>query len=140
MNEIPQLPPDFRLAVPLDQSFDAVLGLEYGEITESRATATLKIRDGLRNAQGHVGSAVFAAAAEGLASMATALQVIPRGMVAAGRGNHTSVLAPAPAGTVEFRADRIGVGETWVWRVAAVGEDGVECAYSIVTVAVRPES
>jgi uncharacterized protein (TIGR00369 family) len=124
--------------VPLDRSFDALIGLEYQEVRSEAARASLEIRPELLSPQGHVGSGVLAAAAEGLASMATALDVVPRGRIAAGLANDTSILAPVSSGRVEFRATRVSGGESeWVWRVEAVSEDRGPCALSIVTVAVR---
>jgi uncharacterized protein (TIGR00369 family) len=88
---------------------------------------------------GLVHGGVYAAFAESLASMATALAVAEEGMIAVGLSNHTSFLRPITAGSVHAEARRRHRGRTtWLWEADFSDDEGRLCALARVTIAVRP--
>ena len=86
--------------------FDALLGLELLECTEELVRAQLPVRDELRQPFGLVHGGVFAAIAETLASVGTAVVVFAEGNAAMGLSNQTSFLRPITDGTIHGRALR----------------------------------
>jgi uncharacterized protein (TIGR00369 family) len=82
---------------------------------------------------------VYAAIAESIASVGTAMQVLPEGKVAMGLSNQTSFLRPITEGTIHARAIRRHAGRsTWVWEVELSDDAGRLCVLTRMTVAVRP--
>jgi uncharacterized protein (TIGR00369 family) len=119
--------------------FDALLGLELLECTDELVTARLAVRDELRQPFGLVHGGVFTSIAETLASVGTAVVVVPQGDAAMGLSNQTSFLRPITAGTIHARALRRHRGRTtWIWDVEISDDDGRLCALSRMTIAVRP--
>jgi len=89
---------------------------------------------------GIVHGGVYAAIAETLASMGTAVAVRPEGRVPLGMSNLTSFLRPVSEGSVRGEATAIHRGRTsWVWDVQMRDDEGRLCATSRVTIAVRDE-
>jgi uncharacterized protein (TIGR00369 family) len=128
----------FEPAIPLDQTFDALMGLEILEADDERVHAQVVVRDDLKQALGLVHGGVYASIAESITSMATALAVIPEGRIAQGLSNQTSFLRPIMSGTIHAEARRRHRGRsTWVWEVEITDDDGRLCALVRVTVAVR---
>ena len=125
-------------AIPANQGFDRLYGLEILELGEDRARAQVRVGDELRLPHGFVHGGVYGAIAESLASQATAAAVAHEGKIAVMLASHTSVLHPVGEGTIEAVAGRIHRGRTtWVWQVdMADGEDRL-CVIGRVTVAVR---
>ncbi len=126
---------------PLDrlQGFDALYGLEVLEVTEDLVRAQVAVRDELRQPFGLVHGGVLASIAETLASLGTAVVVIPAGNAAMGSSNHTSFLRPIADGTIHARALRRHRGRTtWVWDVEITDDAGRLCALTRMTIAVRP--
>jgi uncharacterized protein (TIGR00369 family) len=120
--------------------FDALLGLELLECTDELVTARLAVRDELRQPFGLVHGGVFTAIAETLASVGTAVVVVPQGDAAMGLSNQTSFLRPITAGTIHARALRRHRGRTtWIWDVEISDDGGRLCALSRMTIAVRPQ-
>jgi uncharacterized protein (TIGR00369 family) len=119
--------------------FDALLGLELLERTDDLVTARLPVRDELRQPFGLVHGGVLASIAETLASVGTAVVVIPQGNGAMGLSNATSFLRPITAGTIHARALRRHRGRTtWIWDVEITDDQGRLCALTRMTIAVRP--
>jgi uncharacterized protein (TIGR00369 family) len=119
--------------------FDALLGLELLECTDVLVSARLAVRDELLQPFGLVHGGVFASIAETLASVGTAVVVIPEGNGAMGLSNATSFLRPIMAGTIHARALRRHRGRTtWIWDVEISDDDGRLCALTRMTIAVRP--
>jgi len=119
--------------------FDALLGLELLECTEELVSARLAVRDELRQPFGLVHGGVFASIAETLASVGTAVVVVPEGSAAMGISNQTSFLRPISAGTIHARALRRHRGRTtWIWDVEISDDEGRTCALTRMTIAVRP--
>jgi 1,4-dihydroxy-2-naphthoyl-CoA hydrolase len=120
------------------RGFDAFYGLEILEITPELARARLVVQDIHRQAFGLVHGGIYAAIAEGLASVATASVVLPEGSVASGLSNQTSFLRPITQGTVHATAVRKHAGRTtWVWEVEMSDDQGRLCALSRMTIAIR---
>jgi 1,4-dihydroxy-2-naphthoyl-CoA hydrolase len=135
------MPDGWEPVVPFDRCFDAQYGLEVlsHELDEKGSVrARVRVRDELLNHLGVVHGGVFASAAEALASRGTALEVMPRGRVALGLSNDTTVIASPSAGIITLDAEVRGRGDQeWVWNVDARDDQGRLCANSRVTVAVR---
>jgi uncharacterized protein (TIGR00369 family) len=119
--------------------FDALLGHELLECTDELVTSRLAVRDELLQPFGLVHGGVVAAIAETLASVGTAVGVVPQGNAAMGLSNQTSFLRPIRSGTIHGRALRRHRGRTtWIWDVEITDDDGRLCALSRMTIAVRP--
>jgi 1,4-dihydroxy-2-naphthoyl-CoA hydrolase len=137
--EITAMPEDFTPAVAFDACFDAQYGLEVVGGGEGWVRGRVPVRDVLMGHDGVVHGGVFAAAAEALASRGTALAVIPNGSMAMGLSNDTTSLAAVAQGVIHIEARVISSGDdAWVWAVEAHDDGGRPCAFSRVTVAVRP--
>ena len=120
------------------RGFDAFYGMELLEVGPERATAQLLIRDEHKQPFGLLHGGVYAAMAEGLASIATASVVLGQGNAASGMSNQTSFLRPVLDGTVHAVAECRHAGRTtWVWEVEFSDDLGRLCALSRVTIAVR---
>lgn len=135
------MPDGWEPVVPFERCFDAQYGLEVlsDELDdEGVVRARVRVRDELLNHLGVVHGGVFASVAEALASRATARVVMPRGRLAVGLSNDTTVLESPSAGTITVDAKVRGRGEEeWVWTVDARDGSGRLCANSRVTVAIR---
>jgi 1,4-dihydroxy-2-naphthoyl-CoA hydrolase len=118
--------------------FDGLYGLEVLEVSDDRLRGRVVVRDELKQAYGLVHGGVYAAVAESLASMGTALAVAREGKVAVGLSNQTSFLRPVTDGAIEAVALPKHRGRTtWVWEVEMSDEQGRLCVLSRMTVAVR---
>lgn len=121
------------------RGFDALLGLELLEVGDDAVSARLAVRDELRQPFGVVHGGVLAAVAETLASVGTAVAVVPDGNGAMGMSNSTSFLRPIADGAIHARAQRRHRGRsTWIWDVELSDDAGRRCALARVTIAVRP--
>lgn len=121
------------------QGFDALYGLRYLSCSDEEATATVAVRDELKQPHGLIHGGVYASIAESMASVATAFSVMPEGMNAMGLANATSFLRPITEGSVHARATRVHRGRTtWVWDVTFTDDRSRTCAVTRMTIAVRP--
>ena len=121
------------------QGFDALYGLEVLEVTDDLVRAQVAVRDELRQPFGLVHGGVLASIAETLASLGTAVVVVPEGNAAMGSSNATSFLRPILEGTIHARALRRHRGRTtWVWDVEITDDADRLCALTRMTIAVRP--
>lgn len=121
------------------RTFDAVVGVQHGQVTPEETSATLTVHEGVLTVDGVVHGGVWASMAEGLASIGTFVGVAEEGMAASGLSNETRTLAEVRSGTVTVvarRRDR--KPDLWTWVVEATTEDGTLCAFSTVLIAVRP--
>jgi uncharacterized protein (TIGR00369 family) len=124
---------------PPPGGYDALYGLEVLEVHDELVTARVKVRDDLRQPFGLVHGGVLASIAETLASLGTAVVVVPDGNAAMGLSNNTSFLRPILDGTIHARAIRRHRGRTtWIWDVEITDDDGRLCAMTRMTIAVRP--
>ena len=136
------MPDGFTPPVPFDRCFDAQYGLEVVSQDvegEGVVRGRVPVRPELLTEHGFVHGGLFATAAEALASRGTALAVIPQGFMAMGLSNDTSILASVSDGVIDAEARVRSRGEDmWTWTVDARDDAGRLCAFSRVTVAVRP--
>lgn len=131
--------PDIEHIAASVQGFDRLYGLELLSYDEQEVRAQVKVRDELKQPAGLVHGGVYASIAESLASLATALAVMPEGNTAMGLSNSTSFLRPVTEGTVHALATRLHKGRTtWVWDVSFSDDQGRKCALTRMTIAVRP--
>lgn len=125
--------------LPPAGGFDALYGLELLEITDELVRARVPVADKVKQPFGLVHGGVLTAIAETLASVGTALVVVPAGNAAMGLSNQTSFLRPITEGTIHARALRRHRGRTtWIWDVEISDDGGRLCALSRMTIAVRP--
>jgi 1,4-dihydroxy-2-naphthoyl-CoA hydrolase len=118
--------------------FDALYGLEVLELTPEFGRAQVRIREELKQPFGLVHGGVYAAIAESLASICTAVAVVPDGKTASGLSNQTSFLRPMLDGTIHAVAVRKHAGRTtWVWEVEHSDDQGRLCVLTRMTIAVR---
>jgi 1,4-dihydroxy-2-naphthoyl-CoA hydrolase len=133
---VPDLPAS---AVDWERTLDGTLGVEVTEAGPDGAKGRIAVSDKVRQPYGLVHGGVFAAMAETLASMATAMSVYDDGMIAVGLSNHTSFMRPITEGYVNGEGRPRHKGRsTWVWEVDFTDDEGRLCAISRVTMAVRP--
>jgi 1,4-dihydroxy-2-naphthoyl-CoA hydrolase len=119
--------------------FDALYGLEVVELTDDLVRAEVPVRDELRQPFGLVHGGVLTSIAEALASLGTAVVVVPEGSAAMGLSNNTSFMRPVLGGTIHARAIRRHRGRTtWIWDVEISDDERRLCALSRMTIAVRP--
>jgi 1,4-dihydroxy-2-naphthoyl-CoA hydrolase len=120
------------------RGFDRHYGLELLDVGEEQVSAQVKVREELKQPAGLVHGGLYASIAESLASLATALAVLPQGETAMGLSNSTSFLRPITEGIVHARATRLHRGRTtWVWDVRFSDDAGRTCAVTRMTIAVR---
>ena len=124
--------------IPFERSFDALYGLQIHGATDEEVTASVPVRDDLKQPMGLVHGGVFASIAESLASMATAMSVAADGKQAMGLSNSTSFMRPITEGTIHATARRIHRGRTtWLWDVEITDDQGRRCAITRMTIAVK---
>lgn len=100
--------------------------------------AWFEIDDRARQPYGIVHGGMYAALAETVASVGTAMAVSDDGNICMGMSNSTNFLRPATEGTVEAHAVPVHRGRTtWVWDIEMRSGDRL-VARSTVTTAVRP--
>jgi uncharacterized protein (TIGR00369 family) len=127
-----------ELSFQLEQGFDGLYGLEVTELSAERASGRVVVRDELKQPAGLVHGGVYASIAESLASLATALTVMPEGKMAVGLSNQTSFLRPITDGVIVAEATPKHRGRTtWVWEVEIFDGDGQLCVLTRMTIAVR---
>ena len=128
----------FESPIPYENTFDALYGLEVHDVSEEEATATVPVRDAVKQPMGLVHGGLYASIAESLTSMATHMAVASEGKQAMGLSNATSFLRPITEGTVHAKATRLHRGRTtWIWDVEITDDQGRRCAITRMTIAVR---
>jgi 1,4-dihydroxy-2-naphthoyl-CoA hydrolase len=121
------------------RGFDRLYGLELLEVSDTDVRGRVTVRDELKQPAGLVHGGVYAAMAESLTSLATALAVMEGGNMAMGLSNNTSFLRPVTDGTVHAHGTRLHRGRTtWVWDVRFSDDADRTCALTRMTIAVRP--
>ena len=121
------------------RGFDGLYGLELLDYSDTEVRAQVTVGEQLKQAAGLVHGGLYAAMAEAMASLATAVAVAPEGNTAMGLSNSTSFLRPITEGVVHARATRLHRGRTtWVWDVSFSDDAGRTCAVTRMTIAVRP--
>ena len=121
------------------RGFDGLYGLELLDYSDTEVRAQVTVGEQLKQPAGLLHGGVYAAMAEAMASLATAVAVAPEGNTAMGLSNSTSFLRPITEGVVHARATRLHRGRTtWVWDVSFSDDAGRICAATRMTIAVRP--
>jgi uncharacterized protein (TIGR00369 family) len=138
-----QKPLGIEPLVALDGGFDALYGLELvglGLSDDGSLRGRVRVRAELLGAEQRLHGGVPAAIAESLASQGTALVTIEQGLVPSGLSNDTTVITGVPEGTMlHAEATPLSrVEDYWVWSVQLRDDAGTLCAFSRVTIAVRP--
>ena len=124
--------------IPFERTFDGLYGLEIHSYDEETVTASVPVRDEVKQPMGLVHGGLYASIAEALASMATAVAVAADGKQAMGLSNATSFMRPITEGTVHATARRLHRGRTtWIWDVEITDDAGRTCAMTRMTIAVR---
>ena len=124
--------------IPFENTFDALYGLQIHEVSDELVTASVPVRDQVKQPMGLVHGGLYAAMAESLASIATAMAVAADGKRAMGLSNATSFMRPITEGTVHAIARRIHRGRTtWIWDVEIRDDADRLCAVTRMTIAVR---
>lgn len=122
----------------MPMGFDRLIGLQLVDVAEELARAEVKVREELKQPFGLVHGGVYAAIAESLTSIATALAVTRENKIAVGLSNQTSFLRPITEGTIHALATRKHRGQTtWVWEVEIYDDRGDLCVLTRMTIAVR---
>jgi uncharacterized protein (TIGR00369 family) len=126
-------------AIPLPDTFEGFLGLEWIELNEELAHVTLEVRDNLKQPLGLLHGGIYSAVAETLASVATVHGVFRDGMTGSGISNAASFLRPVTGGTLEVICRRRSKEpDRWVWGTEFFNDDKKLCALVEVAIAVRP--
>jgi uncharacterized protein (TIGR00369 family) len=121
------------------RGFDRLYGLELLSCTDMEVSARVVVREELKQPSGLVHGGVYAAVAESIASLATAVAVLEQGNMAVGQSNSTSFLRPITEGVIHALGTRLHRGRTtWVWDVRFSDDADRTCAVTRMTIAVRP--
>jgi 1,4-dihydroxy-2-naphthoyl-CoA hydrolase len=127
-----------KLPTRIPSGFDHLYGLELVELTDEHVRGQVQVRDELKQPMGLVHGGVYAAIAESLASIATAVAVGREEKLATGLSNQTSFLRPITDGTIHAVGTRKHAGRTtWVWEVEMTDDQGRLCVLTRMTIAVR---
>jgi 1,4-dihydroxy-2-naphthoyl-CoA hydrolase len=118
--------------------YDSLYGLEYGEVSPERMTATCAVTPKVLQPYGIVHGGVFCSMAETITSVGTHLGVQDAGNIAVGMNNTMNFLRPITSGTIHAEAKPRHRGRTtWIWDVEITNDDGALCAIGRITIAVR---
>ena len=119
--------------------FDALLGTEWLDDDPDHARVRVAMRDELRQPVGLLHGGVMSSLVESICSRATALAVIPDGMMAMGQSISVSFIRPVTEGHAEVHAHVRHRGRTtWVWEAEVKDAEDRLCAMAQMTIAVRP--
>lgn len=119
-------------------SFDRHCGVELVETSPDRVLAAAPVVPELLQPTGVVHGGVYAAIAEGTASLGCNCAIRDRGLFALGMSNATSFMRPVSAGKIHAEARPVHVGVTTaVWDVELRDDAERLCAVSRVTLALR---
>jgi uncharacterized protein (TIGR00369 family) len=125
--------------LPLEQTFEGFLGLEWHELTEDSARVSFEVRDNLKQPLGLLHGGIYSAVAETIASVATVRAVWRDGLIGSGLSNTASFLRPITTGTVHVTGRRRYNDEReWLWSHEFRDDHDRLCALVDVTIAVRP--
>ncbi len=119
--------------------FDELIGTEWLDDDPEHARVRIELRDELRQPVGLLHGGVISSLVESICSRATALAVIPDGMMAMGQSINVSFVRPVTEGGAEVKARARHRGRTtWVWDAEVLNDDGKLCALAQMAIAVRP--
>jgi 1,4-dihydroxy-2-naphthoyl-CoA hydrolase len=124
--------------IPVEETFEGFLGLEWLEMTDERAHARFEVRNNLKQPLGLLHGGIFCAVAETIASVATVAAVFREGKIGSGLSNSASFLRPVTEGVVDVVAIARGHDDReWLWGHEFRDDRGRLCAIVDVTIAVR---
>jgi 1,4-dihydroxy-2-naphthoyl-CoA hydrolase len=119
--------------------FDALLGTEWLDDDPDHARVRLPMRDELRQPVGLLHGGVMSSLVESVCSRATALAVVPDGMMAMGQSISVNFIRPITKGHAEVKANARHRGRTtWVWDAEILDAEDRLCGLAQMTIAVRP--
>jgi len=125
--------------IPLENTFEGFLDLQWLELTSDSAHVQFKVRENLKQPLGLMHGGIYAAVAETVASVATVNNVWRDGFIGSGLSNYSSFLRPITDGLVDVRARLRGHDDReWLWNHEFRDERENLCALVEVTIAVRP--
>jgi uncharacterized protein (TIGR00369 family) len=125
--------------IPLEDTFEGFLGLEWVELTSDSAHVRFAVRENLKQPLGLLHGGIYCAVAETVASVATVREVWRQGLIGSGLNNSASFLRPITSGTVDVVARLRGHDEReWLWSHEFRDDQRRLCALVDVTIAVRP--
>ena len=125
--------------IPLEDSFEGFLGLEWLELGPESAHVQFRVRQNLKQPLGLMHGGIYAAVAETVASVATVNNVWRHGFTGSGLSNYTSFLRPITDGVVDVQAHLRGHDEReWTWNLEFRDDQDRLCVLVEVTIAVRP--
>ena len=123
----------------LRSHFDELLGTEWLDDDPDHARVRLELRDDLRQPVGLLHGGVMSSLVESICSRATALAVIPDGMMAMGQSISVSFIRPVTEGHAEVQAKARHRGRTtWIWEAEVRDAEDRLCPLAQMTIAVRP--
>lgn len=126
-------------AIPVDRTFEGFLGLEWLELTLTRAHVRFAVRENMKQGLGIMHGGIYCAVAETVASLATVHAVWKDGFVGVGLSNYASFLRPISDGIVDVAAVLRGHDDhEWIWGHDFCDAQQRLCALVDVTIAVRP--
>jgi 1,4-dihydroxy-2-naphthoyl-CoA hydrolase len=125
--------------IPLENTFEGFLGLEWVDLTETSAHVRFTVRENLKQPLGLMHGGIYSAVAETVASVATVNNVWRDGFIGSGLSNYASFLRPITSGTVDVQAALRGHDDReWTWGHEFRDAQDRLCALVDVTIAVRP--
>ncbi len=125
--------------IPLANTFEGFLGLEWVDLTETSAHVRFTVRENLKQPLGLMHGGIYSAVAETVASVATVNNVWRDGFIGSGLSNYASFLRPITSGTVDVQAALRGHDDReWTWGHEFRDAQDRLCALVDVTIAVRP--
>lgn len=124
--------------IPISESFEGFLDLEWLELTPDSARVRFELRDNLKQPLGLLHGGIYSAVAETVASVATIHAIHREGLVGSGLSNYASFLRPVTSGRVDVLARlRHHTDREWLWGHDFTDERGTLCAMVDVVIAVR---
>jgi 1,4-dihydroxy-2-naphthoyl-CoA hydrolase len=124
--------------IPLEQTFEGFLGLEWLELGPTSAHVRFDVRENLKQPLGLMHGGIYCAVAETIASVATVNEVWRDGFIGSGLSNSASFLRPITGGVVDVMARLRGHDDReWMWGHEFRDERGNLCALVDVMIAVR---
>jgi uncharacterized protein (TIGR00369 family) len=124
----------------LRSHFDELIGTQWLDDAPDHARVRIELRDELRQPVGLLHGGVMSSLVESVCSRATALAVVPGGMMAMGQSISVNFIRPVTAGGAEVKARARHRGRTtWVWDAEVLDDEGRLCALAQMTIAVRPQ-
>ncbi len=125
--------------LPVETTFEGFLGLEWDTLTAETATVRFAVRDELKQPLGLLHGGIYSAVAETVASLATAMAVLPAGMTVSGLSNSAHFLRPITQGMVHVSARcRHHDEREWLWSHEFRDDQQRLCGLVDVRIAVRP--